>query len=79
MERLIGVLLLHFAKNDYRPICIIIMIINVGVKMHFNFDIRAIKIVFEAYIMQIIVSSFARKNPGKYGCKLRWAHLFVVA
>jgi hypothetical protein len=39
--------------------------------MHFNFDVRVIKIVFGAYIMQIIISSFARKNPGKYGCKLR--------
>jgi hypothetical protein len=39
--------------------------------MHFDFDIRAIKIVFGAYIMQIIVSSSARKNSGKYGCKLR--------
>jgi hypothetical protein len=71
MERLIGVLLLHFAKGDYRLICIIIMIINISVKMHFNFNIRAIKIVFEAYIMQIIISGFARKNPGKYDCKLR--------
>jgi hypothetical protein len=71
MKRLIGVLLLHFAKGDYRSICIIMIMIDVGVKMHFNFDVRAIKIVFGAYIMQIIVSGFARKNPGKYGCKLR--------
>jgi hypothetical protein len=55
------------------------MTINVDVKMHFDFDMRAIKIVFGAYIMQIIVSSFARKNPGKYGCELRWAHFFVAA
>jgi hypothetical protein len=79
MERLIGVFLLYFAKGDYRSVCIIMIIINVGVKMHFNFDVRAIKIVFGAYIMQIIVSGFAHKNPGKYGCKLRWAHFFVVA
>jgi hypothetical protein len=79
MKRLIGVLLLHFAKGDCRLICIIIIIIDVGVKMHFDFDVRAIKIVFGAYIMQIIISSFAHKNPGKYGCKLRWAHFFVVA
>jgi hypothetical protein len=79
MERLIRVLLLYFAKNDYRSICIIIMIINVGVKMHFGFNVRVIKIVFGAYIVQIIVSSFARKNSGKYGCKLRWAHFFVIA
>jgi hypothetical protein len=79
IKRLIGVLLLYFAKGDYRPICIIIMIINVSVKMHFDFNIRAIKIVFGAYIMQIIVSNFARKNPEEYGCKLRWAHFFVVA
>jgi hypothetical protein len=45
--------------------------INVNIKMHFNFDIRVIKIVFEAYIMQIMISSSARKNPGKYGCELR--------
>jgi hypothetical protein len=67
MKRLIEILLLHLAKDDYRSIYIIIIIINVGIKMHFNFDVRAIKIVFGAYIMQIIVSSFARKNPGKYG------------
>jgi hypothetical protein len=79
IKRLIGVLLLYFAKNDYRLVCIIIMIINVGIKMHFNFDVRAIKIVFGAYIVQIIVSSFARKNPGKYGCELRWAHFSVIA
>jgi hypothetical protein len=79
MERLIGVFLLHFAKSDYRSICIIMIIINVNIKMHFNFNIRAIKIVFGAYIMQIIISGFACKNPGKYGCKLRWAHLSVVA
>jgi hypothetical protein len=71
MERLIGVFLLHFTKGDYRSVYIIIIIINVSVKMHFNFDVRAIKIVFGAYIMQIIVSGFARKNPRKYGCKLR--------
>jgi hypothetical protein len=70
MERLIEILLLYFAKSDYRSVCIIIMMIDVGVKMHFNFDIRAIKIVFGAYIMQIIVSGFARKNPEKYSCKL---------
>jgi hypothetical protein len=79
IKRLIGVLLLHLAKSDYYSICIIMMIINVGVKMHLNFDVRAIKIVFGAYIVQIIVSSSARKNPGKYGCKLQWAHLFVIA
>jgi hypothetical protein len=79
IERLIGVLLLYLAKGDYRSICIIIIMINVGVKMHFNFDVRAIKIVFGAYIVQIIVSGSARKNPGKYGCKLRWAHFSVIA
>jgi hypothetical protein len=55
------------------------IIINVSVKMHFDFNVRAIRIVFRAYIMQIIVSSFARKNPEKYSCELRRAHLFVVA
>jgi hypothetical protein len=79
MERLIEILLLYFIKGNYRSIYIIMIIINVGIKMHFNFDVRAIKIVFGAYIMQIIVSGFSRKNPGKYGCKLRWAHLSVVA
>jgi hypothetical protein len=44
--------------------------INISIKMHFDFDVRAIKIVFGAYIVQIIVSDFARKNSGKYGCKL---------
>jgi hypothetical protein len=72
IKRLIRILLLYLAKGDYRLICTtIIIIINVDVKMHFNFNVRAIKIVFRAYIMQIIVSSFARKNSGKYGCKLR--------
>jgi hypothetical protein len=71
IKRLIGVFLLHFAKGNYRSICIIMIIIDVGVKMHFDFNVRAIKIVFGAYIMQIIISRFARKNPGKDGCELQ--------
>jgi hypothetical protein len=73
MKRLIGVFLLYFAKRNYRSIyiIIIIIIINVDIKTYFDFNIRVIEIVFGAYIMQIIISSFARKNPGKYGCELR--------
>jgi hypothetical protein len=37
IKRLIRVFLLCFAKDNYRSVYIIIMIINVGIKMHFDF------------------------------------------
>jgi hypothetical protein len=47
------------------------VMVNVCIEMHLYFHVRAVEIVFGAYVMQIILLCSFSKDPGKYSCKLR--------